>query len=250
MPPTDIDVLRRHVELAGRDVLDVGCGHGRLVRELSALGARVTGIEISEPQLAAARAADDGAGARYLVGRAESIPLQDGSLDLVVFRASLHHVAIAQMLPALREAQRVLRPGGHVYAAEPLASGDFYALVSIVDNEDEARDAAQRVLASPEAAGLEHVATEEYELEALVGGLDTLRRRMVAVDPARAVAFDARRDELERRFAELGEPSGDGRRFTEIMRAVVLRNPEVGGHVVAGDPTTEPMQSVTERGSL
>jgi SAM-dependent methyltransferase len=223
MPTTDIDVLRRHAELAGRDVLDVGCGQGRLVRELTALGARVTGMEISEEQLAAARAADDGAGAKYLVGRAESIPLPDDSVDLVVFRASLHHVPIAQMLPALREACRVLRPGGHVYAAEPLASGDFYALVSIVDNEDEVRDAAQRALQHADAAGLAHVATEQYELEALVGGLDALRRRMVAVDPGRAAAFDAHRDELERRFAELGEPSEDGgRRFTEIMRAVVL----------------------------
>jgi SAM-dependent methyltransferase len=223
MPPTDIDVLQRHVELVGRDVLDVGCGQGRLVRELTALGARVTGIETSEQQLAAARAADDGSGARYLVGRAESIPLADGSFDLVVFRASLHHVPIAQMLPALREARRVLRPGGHVYAAEPLASGDFYALVSIVDNEDGVRDAAQRALAHADAVGLAHVATEDYELEALVGGLDTLRRRMVAVDPARAAVFDAHRDELERRFAELGEPRDGGRRFTEIMRAVVLR---------------------------
>jgi hypothetical protein len=131
-------------------------------------------------------------------------------------------VPIAQMLPALREAKRVLRPGGRVYAAEPLASGDFYAMVSIVDNEDEVRDAAQRTLEHADAAGLEHVATEQYELEALVGSLDALRRRMVAVDPARAEAFDAHRDELERRFAELGAPSQDGRRFTEIMRAVVL----------------------------
>ena len=223
MPTNDIDVLRRHVEIAGRDVLDVGCGQGRLVRELTALGARVTGMEISDEQLAAARAADDGAGAQYLVGCAEAIPLTDGSFDLVVFRASLHHVPIAQMLPALREASRVLRPGGHVYAAEPLASGDFYALVSIVDNEDEVRDAAQQALEHADAAGLARVAAEQYELEALVGGLDALRRRMVAVDPARAEAFDAHRDQLERRFAELGEPSENGgRRFTEIMRAVVL----------------------------
>jgi ubiquinone/menaquinone biosynthesis C-methylase UbiE len=228
MTTTDLTLLRRlverrHVDLADSDVLDVGCGNGGLVRELTALGARVTGMEISELQLAAARAADDGAGARYIVGRAESIPLADGSFDLVVFRASLHHVPIEQMLTALREARRVLRRGGHVYAAEPLARGDFYELVSIVDNEDEVRDAAQRTLANALAAGLAQVATEEYELEALVGDLDTLRRRMVAVDPGRAAVFDAHRDELNRRFAELGEPAGDGRRFTEIMRAVVLR---------------------------
>src|SRR6202000_2816562 len=108
MPTTDIEVLRRHAELSDADVLDVGCGHGRLARELAALGARVTGIEVSEEQLAAAGAADDGTrGTAYLVGRAEAIPLPDASCDLVVFRASLHHVAVTQMGVALREAARV-----------------------------------------------------------------------------------------------------------------------------------------------
>jgi SAM-dependent methyltransferase len=222
MPTTDIDVLRRHADPAGADVLDVGCGNGRLARQLAELGARVTAMEVSEAQLASARAADDGS-VRYIVGRAEALPLPDSSVDLVVFRASLHHVETDQMGAALREAARVLRPGGVVYAAEPLAEGDFYALVAVVDNEDEVRIEAQRVLADAPAAGLALVATEDYELEALVGELDTLRRRMVAVDPARGAVFDARRPELERRFAELGEPADHGRRFTETMRAVVLQ---------------------------
>jgi SAM-dependent methyltransferase len=224
MPTTDIEVLRRHAELAGSEVLDVGCGHGHLSRELAALGARVTGIEISEQQLSAARAADDGTGStRYLVGRAEALPVADESVDLVVFRASLHHVPPAVMPAALRETARVLRPGGLLYVAEPLAEGDFYALVSIVDDEDEVRDAAQGALAAAGSVGLRHVATEEYELEGHAHDLDALRRRMVAVDPERAAVFDAHRDALEHRFAELGEPGEDGgRRFTEIMRAVVL----------------------------
>src|SRR5579859_3511605 len=89
---SDLAVLRRLIQPAGKDIVDVGCGAGALVRELAALGARVTGIEISESQLAAAVARDGDTGARYLVGRAQELPLDDGAADVVVFMRSLHHV--------------------------------------------------------------------------------------------------------------------------------------------------------------
>src|SRR5437660_5157365 len=81
---TDLAVLERLIEPAGKDVVDVGCGSGALVRELAARGARPIGVEISDAQLAVARAADDGNGARYLVGWGEALPLADASADAVV----------------------------------------------------------------------------------------------------------------------------------------------------------------------
>jgi SAM-dependent methyltransferase len=225
MATNDIEVLRRHVELDGADAVDVGCGGGQLARELAALGARVIAMEIDEDRLAAARAAGPAPGpgeVRFVVGRAEAMPLPDAGADLVLLRASLHHVEPGAMRAALSEAARVLRPGGLVYAAEPLAEGDFYSLVQVVDDEDEVRVQAQRVLADP-PAGLEMIATEDYELPAHLHDLDTLRRRMVAVDPGRAAVFDEHRHELEHRFATLGEAAGESRRFTETMRVVVLR---------------------------
>ena len=52
---TDMEVLDRLVNPAGKDVVDIGCGGGALVRALTARGALVTGVEISEEQLAPAR---------------------------------------------------------------------------------------------------------------------------------------------------------------------------------------------------
>jgi 2-polyprenyl-6-hydroxyphenyl methylase / 3-demethylubiquinone-9 3-methyltransferase len=57
---TDLSMLERLVEPAGKDVVDIGCGGGALVRDLTARGARVIGVEISEQQLAAAIARDRG----------------------------------------------------------------------------------------------------------------------------------------------------------------------------------------------
>jgi hypothetical protein len=224
---TDVAVLERLVSPAGRDAVDIGCGQGALVRRLAALGARMTGVEISSEQLAAAVAADDGAGARYLVGTAQRLPLDDASVDLAIFMRSLHHVPVDSLADALREAARVLREGGVVYVAEPLAEGEYFELVSLVEDELEVRRAAQRALANADAAGLSRETTLDYEVEVELSDLAALRARTVAVDPARARVFEARETEIVDAFARLGEPTGlgPGRRFIVPMRADVLRLP-------------------------
>src|ERR1700741_301837 len=108
-------MLEQLVPPAGKDIVDVGCGGGALVRALSDRGARVTGVEISQSQMAGAVEQDDGRGARYLGGRAEPLPLDDASADPVVFMRSFHHVPVADLGAALAEARRVIRPGGALY---------------------------------------------------------------------------------------------------------------------------------------
>ena len=222
---TDLAVLERLASPAGRDVVDIGCGQGALVRRLATLGARTTGVEISSDQLAAAVTADRGTGARYLVGTAQRLPLDDDSIDLAIFMRSLHHVPVDALADALREAARVLRPRGAVYVAEPLAEGEYFELVSLVEDELEVRRAAQRAIANADVAGLSHETTLEYEVEVELSGLDALRARTVAVDAARARVFEARAAEIAEAFTQLGEATGRGleRRFVVPMRADVLR---------------------------
>lgn len=223
---TDLEVLYRLAQPAGKDVVDIGCGGGGLVRELAGAGARVTGIEISAEQLAPALAADpDGVG-RYLVGRAEQLPLDDASMDVAIFMRALHHVPPPGLTEALREAARVLRPGGVVYVAEPLAEGDYFALSSLVEDEVEVRAAAQRALADAPRAGLERAGTVEYEIAIRLADVAAYRRRTVSVDPERAPVFDARRQEIDAAFHRLGAPGEAGSRvFLQPMRADLLRRP-------------------------
>lgn len=221
---TDLAVLERLVSPAGKDVVDIGCGGGALVRDLTGLGARVVGIEISESQLATARARDPGDGARYLVGRAEDLPLDDWEVDAAVFMRTLHHVPPPDLPAALGEAARVLRPGGLVYVAEPLAEGDYFELVSLVEDEVEVRRAAQEALAQADRAGLSRRETADYGLTIQIADLAALRNRVVSVDPARADVFDSRQDELELVFNRLGEPGPHGeRRYIQPMRADLLQ---------------------------
>jgi hypothetical protein len=71
--------------------------------------------------------------------------------------------------------------------------------------------------------------TLEYEVGAVSAGIDTLRRRIVDVNPERTAVFDAHEDELIEAFARLGDEREGGRWFTQPMRADLLRAPEGGG---------------------
>ncbi len=222
---SDLSVLTRVVDPGGKCVLDIGCGDGRLVRELAALGADTVGLEISNQQLAAAIAADAEGATRYVIGRAQALPIDDRSVDLAVFMRTLHHVPPDELALALREARRVIRADGAVFVVEPLAKGDFFALTRLVDDELEVRAAAQTAIERAEEAGLARTCTIDYDVRVCVRGLTGLRDRIVSVDPDRGEIFDAHLDELTETFANRGEPGRDPdeRCFLQPMRADLLR---------------------------
>lgn len=77
-------------------IIDVGCGEGVLACLLAEKGARVTGVDISEPNIVAARelAKRMGVEARvtFLVGDAEAAPFPDASFDTVISCHVLEHL--------------------------------------------------------------------------------------------------------------------------------------------------------------
>lgn len=92
----------------GRATLEVGCGEGRVARDLARLGHRVTGVDSSPTLLRHAREADpDG---DYVLADAAALPFADASFDVVVAFNSL--MDIEDMPGAVREARRVLASDG------------------------------------------------------------------------------------------------------------------------------------------
>ena len=97
-------------EVSGKSVIDIGCGEGRFCRLLSDLGAVVTGIDLTEALIERARALGS-KGEAYLVGDAEDLEgVGDESFDLAVSYIVL--VDLLDYRRSIREAYRVLRPGG------------------------------------------------------------------------------------------------------------------------------------------
>ncbi len=96
-------------------VLEIGCGEGRVVRDLADRGFSVTGIDIAPSLVAAAEAAD--ARCAFVVGDAAALPFPDAAFDVVVAYNSL--IDVEDMRAAVSEAGRVLRPGGHFCVCVP-----------------------------------------------------------------------------------------------------------------------------------
>jgi 2-polyprenyl-3-methyl-5-hydroxy-6-metoxy-1,4-benzoquinol methylase len=101
-------LVLRAVRDGGSHALDVGCGEGRLARELASVG-HVTALDRHEPTLAPARRNDPDGAVGYLLDDVLAHPFVPGSFDLVASIAALNHVDATAGLEHLRE---LLRPGG------------------------------------------------------------------------------------------------------------------------------------------
>jgi 2-polyprenyl-3-methyl-5-hydroxy-6-metoxy-1,4-benzoquinol methylase len=104
--------------LAGRRVLDVGCGDGLYAVGAALQGAQVAGIDISPEMIAAAttRAREESARVDFQIGNAAALPFPSGSFDVVLA------VTVLCLLPSgqdvSREIFRVLKPGGTLVVGE------------------------------------------------------------------------------------------------------------------------------------
>jgi ubiquinone/menaquinone biosynthesis C-methylase UbiE len=109
-PPEAVAWIAERLALhAGRTVLDLGAGTGKLTRALLATGAHVIAVEPGEAMLAELMRAVPEADALH--GAAEAIPLPDESVDAVTIGQAFHWFRHDEALPELH---RVLRPGGGI----------------------------------------------------------------------------------------------------------------------------------------
>ena len=100
--------ILRHVE-AGQEVLDVGCGEGVFSLLAGQRGTIVTGVDVSRPNVQAARrlAAEWGVRAEFFQADAEKLPFGNDSFDVVVSSHVLEH--LPHLFQGLRELYRVTR---------------------------------------------------------------------------------------------------------------------------------------------
>jgi ArsR family transcriptional regulator len=106
------------------ELLDIGTGTGRMLRLLGVEASSAVGVDISREMLVLARANLHAAGLDHLSvrqGNMYQLRFADGSFDTVTIDQVLHQAE--QPAEVLREAARVLRPGGRLLLVEYLNTG-------------------------------------------------------------------------------------------------------------------------------
>jgi ubiquinone/menaquinone biosynthesis C-methylase UbiE len=157
--PLAEDLVSRAHLVAGERIVDVACGTGivaRIAADKVGPDGAVNAVDMNPGMLAVARATSPGrAPVSWHEADATSLPLDDGSHDVVFCQLGLQF--FPDKVAALREAHRVLAPGGRI-------------LVNVPGSEPELFEALARALAdhvSDQAAGFVHVVFSLHKTDEL-----------------------------------------------------------------------------------
>ena len=120
-----IATILSRCDLDGKEVLEIGCGKGRITRDLAIHARRVVAIDPDAAALETARATIAARNVTFMHTPAGVPDLSDGTFDIVIYTLSLHHVPDREMSGSLRTAAGLLRKNGVIVVVEPGDGGSF-----------------------------------------------------------------------------------------------------------------------------
>ncbi len=179
-----------------RQILDLGCGTGRFSQALATrFDADVVAVDPSRKMLAIARDKPHEPRLRYVEGRAEAIPLEAESVDMVFTSMTFHHFTDRAL--AASECRRVLRPGGVLLVRTATREQiDSYAYVPFIPvtrrMHEEVLPSLAEIRGVFESAGMRHVSSDlitqtiaptwQAYAEKLAAGGDSVLARVTATE--------------------------------------------------------------------
>jgi SAM-dependent methyltransferase len=143
----------------GDRLLEVGCGGGLPLRDALATGASATGLDHSEEMVSVAR--ERAPVAEIVLGSAEQLPFPNASFTAVAM--SIVFFFLADPLAALREARRVLAPGGRIaiYTTSPKLRGTPAAPEPLANRSHFYEN--HELVAPADTAGFDNIAVNDHD---------------------------------------------------------------------------------------
>ena len=108
-----LNLIRQAAPLEGARILDIGCGLGVYVRKFREFSELVYGVDIDAKRLLEGSRTTPG----LLLSASETLPFRDAAFDIVVLNEVIEHVR--DDAATVREALRIIRPGGHIVIFAP-----------------------------------------------------------------------------------------------------------------------------------
>jgi ubiquinone/menaquinone biosynthesis C-methylase UbiE len=162
---SDYEVLEKYIQASVHTAVDVGCGTGEMVRWMASQGVDVTGVDLAN-MIDKARGFKKVKTEKYLTGTGEKLSFKDNYADVITYIASFHHIPSSDMIPALKECERVLKPGGIAILIEPVPKkGSYYEIIKLAEDEAEIQNYTYKFLKNPSEVSLRLVGEEIYYLE-------------------------------------------------------------------------------------
>ena len=218
---TNIEVIKKFVELGGKSLIDAGCGDMTVAKMLAGNGASVLAIDPDPVQAKRNREADPILGINFVESGAETIPVGDNTVDGVFFSYSLHHIPAEIYPEVFQEVRRVIKPGGFLYVIEP-TDCPLNQVMMLFHDEERERAAAQAAL---------HELAKPYFEDCIEVEYHNLRQYESFEEFARHFASrsfnslysedDVRAPQVQEAFERFGAPNYQ---FTAPKRVMVLRN--------------------------
>lgn len=142
-PELTLETLLQFVKLNDREVLEIGCGDGRITADLAGKSRRLAAVE---PEMESLKVAKKNiVDADFFSSSGENLPFTDKSFDVVLFTLSLHHQDAGA---ALDEASRVIRDDGRLVVIEPAADGELVNVCNLFNDETEVLNRAIEAIRS------------------------------------------------------------------------------------------------------
>ena len=149
-----LDKILKFADIQGKEVLEIGCGDGRITSQLVSKAKRLVAIDPDAESIAEATIHVRGGDVR--IGSGEHLEFPSACFDVILFTLSLHHQDSGL---ALREAKRVLRDGGRVLILEPVNDGEIERVCNVLRDETQA---LEDVLHAIDASDLEVERSEVF----------------------------------------------------------------------------------------
>ena len=133
--------ILQFADLQDQEVLEIGCGDGRITTQLFGKVKRLVAIDPDPAIIAEAK--ENTKGVDLHIGSGEHLEFPSESFDVILFTLSLHHQDSSL---ALREAKRVLRDHGRVVILEPVNDAEIEQVCNFFHNETQLLQNALRAI--------------------------------------------------------------------------------------------------------